>query len=513
MIADGTAVVVFLGPTCAVEDACRILPNAIYLPPVKCGDVLQALRLEPHRIVIIDGVFREVPSVWHKEILLAIERGVEVWGAASMGALRAAELAAFGMRGFGAIYQDYRDGLLTDDDEVALLFGKVGDRYLCVSDAMVNIRATIAKALAEAVVQKVYAEDVLVELKRRHYADRRLETYLEHRNDAPSRNLLSWLQQGNRIDVKRDDALGLLAMLRETRPANSRIPLRANRTLALRRMSLQVMTAPLDFEPHWLSEAERMLQSYRGGRVEGLLRRLAYFLALFDGLLDQLHIAPPIQSMVEQPFSEGVAPGAIDAADEHLRAMVARLNHLLAHSQGRVGATTGEWTETYRACLKLEGLYEDFKRMHDGDIRQQCREAPVEYRAAYLLSRLWKFHEDHLAGLGLAPHLDRVIEQTIEMRRSLRLHTAQDMESWMARNDLNAGGVRALMTMECNYQFLVKGGHFEHLGFLEPTHDRCWFHDAVNLVDGPIAKCSRPAPEGRARVRASYETLTGFGTG
>ena len=45
--------------------------------------------------------------------------GTQVFGAASMGALRAAELAPFGMIGVGAIFAAYRDGRLTGDDEVA----------------------------------------------------------------------------------------------------------------------------------------------------------------------------------------------------------------------------------------------------------------------------------------------------------------------------------------------------------------------------------------------------------
>ena len=486
MTADSMAVVVFVGPSCPVEDACRVLPGAVYLPPVKCGDVLQALRLKPQRIAVIDGVFREVPSVWHKELLLAIDLGIEVWGAASMGALRAAELTNFGMRGFGAIYRDYRDGLLIDDDEVALLFSKVGDRYLCVSDAMVNVRATIKKALGAAVVTPAHAESILNELKRSHYSERHLVRCLEHRNDEPSRRLLSWLQEGNVVDAKRDDTLGLLTMIRETMPACSRNSQRTNRTLALRRMSLRVMTAPLDFDSRWLSPEERNLQSLRGGRIYNLLRRLACFLALFDGLLDHLHVAPD-RILPERPFSAGLAPNTLDTADEQLRATVARLDHLLTQFPREMCGTFDDWKSTYRACLKLEGLYEDFKRMQNGEIERHRREAPLEYRVTYLLARLWQFHEDYLLHLGLAPRMDRVIEQTIEMRRSLRLHTAGDVESWMARNDLDTDDMQALMTMECNYQFLVKGAYYEHMGFLEPTRDRCWLLDAVKLVDDAAA--------------------------
>ena len=64
-------------------------------------------------IGVIDGYFEVVPTVWHKEILWAMSQGIHVYGAASIGALRAAELAEFGMNGVGQIYQQYRSGELT----------------------------------------------------------------------------------------------------------------------------------------------------------------------------------------------------------------------------------------------------------------------------------------------------------------------------------------------------------------------------------------------------------------
>jgi len=51
------------------------------------------------------GYFEIVPTVWHKEILWAMDRGIHVYGGASIGALRAAELADFGMTGIGQIYE------------------------------------------------------------------------------------------------------------------------------------------------------------------------------------------------------------------------------------------------------------------------------------------------------------------------------------------------------------------------------------------------------------------------
>src|SRR5262245_9497410 len=142
MSADRT--VVFLGPSLEPEIARAILPGVLVLPPAQCGDVLRAIRLRPRAIVLIDGLFEQRAAVWHKEIAYAFERGIPLLGAGSMGALRAAEMSPFGMIGVGTIFEQFRNGELVDDDEVAIV-QRADGRGL--TDAMVNIRATVARAL------------------------------------------------------------------------------------------------------------------------------------------------------------------------------------------------------------------------------------------------------------------------------------------------------------------------------------------------------------------------------
>jgi len=81
-----------------------------------------------------------------------MSQGIHVFGSASMGALRAAELAAFGMEGVGSIYEAYREGQLEDDDEVAVAHMPAAYGYKCTSTAMVDIRATLVAAQAEGVI-------------------------------------------------------------------------------------------------------------------------------------------------------------------------------------------------------------------------------------------------------------------------------------------------------------------------------------------------------------------------
>ena len=140
-----TRAVIFAGPSLPP----RLRPDDARLawrPPVRQGDVYRAALARPAIIGVIDGYFEVTPTVWHKEILWAMQAGIHVYGAASIGALRAAELDAFGMRGVGRVYEDFRDGVLQDDDEVAVLHGPEELGYPPLTEAMVNIRATFEAA-------------------------------------------------------------------------------------------------------------------------------------------------------------------------------------------------------------------------------------------------------------------------------------------------------------------------------------------------------------------------------
>ncbi len=151
---------VFVGPTLAVADARNVF-DATYFPPAKHGDVYRAVALlKPQAIGLIDGYFQWSGSVWHKEILWSMREGVHVFGASSMGALRAAELAPFGMRGVGRIFEAYRAGVfgaagddaLEDDDEVCVVHGPAESGYVAASEALVNIRRTLADAVSANVI-------------------------------------------------------------------------------------------------------------------------------------------------------------------------------------------------------------------------------------------------------------------------------------------------------------------------------------------------------------------------
>ena len=213
-------IVVYLGPTMPVADAQAILPDATYLPPAAQSDILSIVdQTNPEAILLIDGVFTQALSVWHKEILYALERGVAVYGASSMGALRVAETAAFGAVGVGRIFEGYRSGELTDDDEVAVVHATAEWGFRSLSDAMVNIRATLAAARDTGVIDADLHDTLVGLAKGRFYPERSYPQLLDDATEAgidPAAvsALRTFLRTGA-IDQKREDAIALLSHIRD----------------------------------------------------------------------------------------------------------------------------------------------------------------------------------------------------------------------------------------------------------------------------------------------------------
>lgn len=201
-------IVVFLGPTLTVDKAKEFLPHAIFLPPAKCQSFLHALSLNPSHIILIDGYFENTPSVWHKEILYAMEKGIQVIGASSMGALRAAELHHYGMQGVGEIFHWYKSGLIEDDDEVAVVHQLKERGYLAMSDALVNIRATLLDWQQQGYISSDTMNILIKNAKDIHYKERNLASIIEHSplNMRLKASLLDRLPN-EFIDQKKKDAL------------------------------------------------------------------------------------------------------------------------------------------------------------------------------------------------------------------------------------------------------------------------------------------------------------------
>lgn len=223
------SVCLFLGPSLSARSARQLwslrgAPATLLIaPPIRQGDLVRLLHgdLDIAAVGIVDGVLRSSPAVSHKEILWAISLGIPVAGAASMGALRAAECERYGMLGVGRVFEDYRDGLLEDDDEVVLAheFCPAEGRYTRLSEPLCNIRYTLERAINEEIIAATTRDAALEHLRRRPFWQRSLRACVDYLRDfadgaAEGAALADWLTTGHAyVDQKKLDAMTLVDSL------------------------------------------------------------------------------------------------------------------------------------------------------------------------------------------------------------------------------------------------------------------------------------------------------------
>ncbi len=206
----GARIVVFVGPSLPPDER-PADPVFDWRPPAMAGDGLALCQEPPKAVVLIDGLFDEQPSIRHKELLSLIGQGVAVIGGASMGALRASELHTFGMIGVGQIFEAYVRGYLVGDDEVAVLHGPADWDWRALTEPLVNVRATVLRAVRELAIDVDSARVVLRTAQDIFYKQRTWPSVLAALtlDSARIEVLRDWLVAG-RVDLKRKDAFACL---------------------------------------------------------------------------------------------------------------------------------------------------------------------------------------------------------------------------------------------------------------------------------------------------------------
>jgi hypothetical protein len=206
-------VLVYVGPSLDAEQVLERIPEAVIRPPAKQSDLISdLLEIEPTHILLIDGEFAQALSVWQKEIIYALQiPGVKaVYGAASMGALRAADLADYGMIGCGRIFRWYDEGVITDESEVSVLYYQRPDgSYVSATVPLVNVRAALDKAIEAGVVEVETAQAIFNYAASIHWSERTMQAL------KCVDGLESWLE---RIDQKKADALELICTFEKLVP-------------------------------------------------------------------------------------------------------------------------------------------------------------------------------------------------------------------------------------------------------------------------------------------------------
>ncbi len=186
-------------------------------PPARKGDLYRAVLDGADAIGLVDGVFGFVPSVWHKEILYALKQGVPVLGAASIGALRAAECTPYGMVPVGPIAESYASGARSEDADVCLAHAPAELDFMPLSEPLVDAEATIAAmqvSPAEAIALRLAAGSI-------YFADRTVEAMVAAAGLDPS---FADRYRAARVRAKTADALLLVERLRALPQGRGPIP-------------------------------------------------------------------------------------------------------------------------------------------------------------------------------------------------------------------------------------------------------------------------------------------------
>ena len=206
-------IIVYAGLSIPFDEAREILDSTddievIYKRPIKRGDLNLALKEHPDIIAIIDGVFHQNSAVGHKEILSVMNSGVKVFGASSMGALRASELDTLGMVGIGYVYNQYASGEVESDDDVAVMLDS--ESLQALSEPLINMKYVFTNAVDANIINESEKEELLNIAKKTYYPKRNYaQTLSESLLDNDKKDsLIDFIRQSP--DIKKEDAKELL---------------------------------------------------------------------------------------------------------------------------------------------------------------------------------------------------------------------------------------------------------------------------------------------------------------
>lgn len=206
-------IIIYAGLSIPFSEAKEILDTTdnvevLYKRPIQRGDLGEALKENPDIIGIIDGVFHQNSAVGHKEILNVLNRGIKVFGASSMGALRASELDTLGMEGIGYVYNQYARGIVDSDDDVAVMLDS--ETLEALSEPLINMKYVFENAVSENIITKSEKDELLSIAKQTYYPKRNYAQTLANStlDNDKKENLINFIRESD--DIKKEDAKDLL---------------------------------------------------------------------------------------------------------------------------------------------------------------------------------------------------------------------------------------------------------------------------------------------------------------
>jgi hypothetical protein len=175
------------------------------------------------RIGFIDGAIEDGSRLPLRELkeALAVPR-VDLFGGASMGAIRAARLESAGMRGIGRVFRLFRRRCLTDSEEVYALHAPAALHYRCLTLPLVNVRYTLRSMRRAGHVDRSEESSIMRYMREVPWFDRdrhSLSTAVYETCGRARSGSVTRAFESSYRDIKREDALLVLRRCLATSPS------------------------------------------------------------------------------------------------------------------------------------------------------------------------------------------------------------------------------------------------------------------------------------------------------
>lgn len=180
-------IVVFAGPSLPTNPDLTweaLLERMQIRPPAQEGDILAVIDDRPRTLVLIDSYYFDgcdytVAAIKPQELISAITAGIQIIGAASMGAIYAAELSQYGVVGVGQVFEWFRDGILQGSNELVILHLPEEFGYQHVTIALVEVRYALQQLVNYRLVSSSSSQSFIQAIKELPFIERSLDIILQ----------------------------------------------------------------------------------------------------------------------------------------------------------------------------------------------------------------------------------------------------------------------------------------------------------------------------------------------
>lgn len=186
-----------------------------FLPPIKRGD-LKHIK-SGTAVLILDGYFASKLAIPPLECIQALRGGVKLYGASSIGALRASELYPVGFYGIGRVYQGLVRNIIYKDSD--LLCSYCATTGVESSVSMVHLKYVLYKlAKKEQLFSQKDIQNKILNLSENIYwPERTLDNLIDVASSTlsgPALDRLKLSLQDKALHPKRLDALHALKIVK-----------------------------------------------------------------------------------------------------------------------------------------------------------------------------------------------------------------------------------------------------------------------------------------------------------